>query len=71
VVALTDSHLTVVTHSTSDPVSIPHGLVAGLHRFDGSATADVLRQLETEHGVVLDDAAMQVLLDWGVLVRRR
>jgi hypothetical protein len=57
------------TYSTFDPVDLPDAVMSALARFDGRPTADVAAELRAQ-GVALDDAELQRLVDYQILVPR-
>jgi hypothetical protein len=59
--------LTVITHSPSDPVGIPHAITGVLHLFDGRETEAILEDVRSRHGLELAPELLRGLLDYGVL----
>lgn len=57
----------IVTYSQLDPLDLPNALVAALSRFDGRRTATVVREVERELGVQVDEDLLVRLVDFGIL----
>ena len=58
----------ISSYSTYDPLDVPTALLSLLGRFDGRPVPEVLRELETQYRVDLDDAFVRKLVDFEVLV---
>jgi hypothetical protein len=57
-----------ITYSPYDPVRLPAALMTVLHYFDGRPTEAAYRAMADERGIVLDDALVRQLVDFGVLL---
>jgi hypothetical protein len=66
--ALESPTSSVVAYSPFDPLEVPLELIGLLVHFDGSPVEEARRAIEQRHGVVLDDALVRKLVDFGILV---
>ena len=58
----------VVGYSGLDPIGLPKIVLDLLPYFDGGATADTLRRIRHDRGVVLEGALIRRLVDYEILV---
>jgi len=62
------SHAQVVGYSGLDPIGLPKIVLDLLPYFDGGATAEILRRIRHDRGVVLEGALIRRLVDYEILV---
>jgi len=56
------------TYSRSEPLDLPHELLAVLAHFDGRANEHVIAEVEDEEQVTLTPELLRTLVDFSVLV---
>jgi hypothetical protein len=64
-----EAGVVIETYSPYDPILLPAQILPVLYLFDGRPLDEVREQLKTEHGMVFEDAYLQSLLDFNLLVQ--
>ncbi|MBI4581534.1 MAG: hypothetical protein HY718_17680 [Planctomycetes bacterium] len=57
----------IESYSSCDPVTVPNALLDLLHYFDGRPTDEVVKAIEADHGVEVEESLVRKLVDFRIL----
>lgn len=58
----------VWSYSSANPIDLPTSIVGVLNYFDGRPISEVLNQIKSEEGIIIDTELLQTLSDYEILV---